>query len=338
VVEGRSLDAGAAHAVMRSILAGEATAAQIGALAVALRMKGETVEEVTGLARAMREAATSLPLPAAFARAELVDTCGTGGDGAHTVNLSTAVAFVAAGAGARVAKHGNRAVSSRAGSADVLEALGVRPDLSPEASARSLEEVGIAFLFAPAFHGALRHAAAPRREMGIRTVFNVLGPLCNPAGAGRQLVGVFDAAWVPRLARVLGELGARRACVVHSEDGLDEISLGAPTRIAWLEEGGGVREEAVSPETFGLGRHPVAELRGGDAAHNAAVLRRVLEGEPGAALATVLANAAAALRVAGLAADWEEGVARAREAVASGRAHRKLEALVRFVEREAITP
>ncbi len=337
LVEGRHLEPEAARAAMQTILAGEATPAQIAAFAVALRMKGETTEEVAGLARAMREAATPLPLPASIERGELLDTCGTGGDGSQTFNISTAVAFVAAGAGARVAKHGNRAVSSRSGSADVLEALGLRLDLPPEATARCLQEVGVAFLMAPAYHGALRHAAGPRREMGLRTVFNVLGPLCNPAGAGRQLVGVFDERWVARLAHVLRDLGARRACVVHSADGLDEISLDAPTRLGWLDEDGTVREETVEPAVFALGRHPIGALRGGDAGENAATLRRVLDGDASAATAYVLANAAAALRVAGLATGWTDGVERAREAITAGWARERLDALLAFCQRETVT-
>ena len=326
---GQALDADAARSAMRTILGGEATPAQIAAFAVALRMKGETVEEVTGLARAMREAAALLPLPSHLHRENLLDTCGTGGDGSHSFNVSTAVAFVAAGAGAKVAKHGNRAVSSRTGSADVLEALGVQLDLTPDAAAAALDEIGVVFLFAPTYHASLRHAAGPRREMGLRTVFNVLGPLCNPAGAGRQLVGVFDVSWVLRLAEVLRDLGSRAACVVHADDGLDEISLAAPTHLAWLDERGDVREEILEPGSLGLGRHDASALRGGDAAANADMLRRVLAGEEGAAYAYTLANAAAALRVAGVSRSWEEGVALARESVESGRAAAKLEALIR---------
>jgi anthranilate phosphoribosyltransferase len=330
IVEGHDLSPETAAGAMETILAGEATGAQIAAFAVALRMKGETVGEVTGMVRALRRRATPFPLEEEVARASLLDTCGTGGDGAHTFNVSTAVALVAAGAGVPVAKHGNRAISSRTGSADVLEELGVPLDLPPGRAVECLQEVGVVFLFAPAYHAALRHAAGPRREMGLRTVFNVLGPLCNPAGAGCQLVGVFDAAWITRLGRVLGELGSHSACVVHSRDGLDEISVFAPTEMAWLGGGGAVREETLDPADFGLAHSDRAPVSGGDAAENAGRLRRVLEGERGVARDLVLINAAAALVVAGRASDIREGIVEASSSIDSGAALGRLDALAGF--------
>lgn len=326
VVAGGSLTEDEAAAVMRSILFGEATAAQIGAFAMGLRMKGETADEVTGMARAMRTAA--LPFPAVTR--PLIDTCGTGGDGAGTFNVSTAVAFVVAAAGGRVAKHGNRAVSSRTGSADVLEALGASVDLTPEETARLIETVGVAFLFAPAYHWSFKHAAEPRRDLGVRTVFNVLGPICNPAGAERQLVGVYDEAWVPRLAEVLQRLGAEAAWVVHSDDGLDELSVFAPNRVARLE-GGKVVEETVDPKALGLS-HPESErahVHGGDSAKNVELLTGALAGTAGAATDIVVLNAAAALAVGGLAPDLARGVTLARATIAEGRAKAKLDEFAR---------
>jgi anthranilate phosphoribosyltransferase len=326
----QNLSAADASVVMGEILAGEATPAQIAAFAVALRMKGETDEEVAALARALRSNALPFPLPAGIAGEHLLDTCGTGGDGSGTINVSTAVAFVAAGAGARVAKHGNRAASSRAGSADCLESLGVHLELAPEEASACLERTGVVFLFAQHYHAGYRHAASPRREIGVRTVFNALGPLANPAGAGRQLVGVFASEWVPRLARVLGLLGARAACVVHSEDGWDELSVFAPTRVAWLEDGR-VREETVDPRALGLAHGDREKVMGGEAAENAERMRALLGGaEKGVARDLILLNSAAALRVAGLASDWESGLATARESLDSGRALGRLEALIQF--------
>ena len=327
VVGGGSLSEDEARDVRRDILAGRATATQIGGFAVALRMKGETVEEVAGLARAMREAA--LPFPTV--PRPLVDTCGTGGDGSGTFNVSTAVAFVAAAAGARVAKHGNRAVSSRAGSADVLEALGASVDVTPEEAARAVREVGVAFLFAPAYHWAFKHAAEPRRDLGVRTVFNVLGPICNPAGAERQLVGVYDEAWVPRLAQVLLRLGAESAWVVHGDDGLDEMSVFAPTHVARIEAGH-VVEEVVDPKTYDLA-HPDSEratIQGKDTADNVRLLHDSLAGTPGAASDTVLLNAGAALVAGGLANDLAAGIALAREVVGGGKAKAKLAQFLAF--------
>jgi anthranilate phosphoribosyltransferase len=333
LVEGRDLSPEDAATAMETILAGQATDAQIAAFAVALRIKGETIDEVTGMARALRRRATPFPLAGDPDRSTLLDTCGTGGDGAHTFNVSTAVALVSAGAGVPVAKHGNRAISSLTGSADVLEELGLPLDLSPARSVECLQEVGMVFLFAPAYHAALRYAAGPRREMGLRTVFNVLGPLCNPAGAGRQLVGVFDAGWVTRLAQVLGELGARSACVVHSQDGLDEISVFAPTQMAWLEADGSVREETLDPAGYGMTHADRAPVSGGDAKENARRLRAVLGGEPGVARDLVLLNAAAALMVAGRVSSIPDGITVAGNSIDSGAATERLDALVEFGRR-----
>ncbi|MGH7724026.1 MAG: anthranilate phosphoribosyltransferase [Candidatus Eiseniibacteriota bacterium] len=327
VVAGESLAENEAAAVMREILEGGATPVQIGGLAVALRMKGETVDEVVGLARAMRAAAIPFPdVPR-----PLVDTCGTGGDGSGTFNVSTAVAFVVAAGGGRVAKHGNRAVSSRAGSADVLEALGASVDVSPAEAARMIREVGVAFLFAPSYHWAFKHAAEPRRDLGVRTVFNVLGPMCNPAGAERQLVGVYDAGWVPRFAHVLARLGTDSAWIVHSDDGLDELSVFAYTRLARVADGH-VTEETVDPAKLGLA-HPESErgsVQGGDAKRNATLLEEALSGKPGAARDLVLLNAGAALAAARLAPDLPAGVARARELVDRGGAKAKLKQFLAF--------
>ena len=330
IVLGRGLSEKEAEAVMTAVLQGEASPAQIGALAISLRMKGETVDEVTGMARAMRKAA--LPFP--HVTRPLIDTCGTGGDDGGTFNVSTAVAFVVAAAGGRVAKHGNRAVSSRTGSADVLEALGASVDLTPAEAARMIEEVGVAFLFAPAYHWAFKHAAEPRRDLGVRTVFNVLGPICNPAGAERQLVGVYDEAWVPRLAEVLRNLGAEAAWVVHSDDGLDELSVFAPNRVArW--DGRAIIEEKVDPKSLGLG-HDASEreaVRGGEAAKNLELLTGALAGTAGAATDIVILNAAAALAVGGLAPTLADGALLARETISSGRARAKLDQFAQAARR-----
>ncbi|MCP3145127.1 anthranilate phosphoribosyltransferase [Pyxidicoccus xibeiensis] len=310
--------------VMGLMLAGEASPAQVGALATALKMKGETEDEILGAAEAMRACAAKLS-----PRAEVVlDTCGTGGDGAHTFNISTAVAFVAAGAGVTVAKHGNRAVSSRCGSADVLAALGVQMERPHERVARDIDEHGVGFLFAPSHHSALRHVAQARRDMGFHSVFNLLGPLTNPAGARYQLLGTFDGQRVEQTARVLGRLGSRRAWVVHGDDGLDEVSPCAPTRVAELCEDGTVRTFTVRPEDAGLevvGREAIA---GGDAEENAKRLRSLLEGERSGLRTAVLLNAAAALVVVGQAVDLRDGVRKAEHAIDSGAAARKLAALI----------
>ena len=322
VSHGRSLSEEEAAAVMRDIMSGEATPAQIGAFLIALRLKGETVDEIVGMARVMREHALTVDAPEA-----VVDTCGTGGDASGTFNVSTAAAFVVAGAGGRVAKHGNRAMTSACGSADVLEALGAKIDLGPEQVARCLREVGFGFMFAQAFHPAMKHVAGPRREIGVRTVFNVLGPLTNPAGAAHQLLGVARAELAPLLAEALGRLGARHALVVHGHGGLDELSLSGPSTVHELRDGA-LREYAVSPEDVGLSPAPNEAVRGGGPEENAAALRGVLDGKAGPLRDITLLNAAAALVAADLAPDLKDGVARAARAVDSGAAREKLDAFV----------
>jgi len=314
-----------ARASMEQVLAGEATPAQIGALAVALRMKGESPGEITGMAEALPRRVA----PIRTRRSPLLDTCGTGGDNAGTFNISTTVALVTASCGVAVAKHGNRAVSSRTGSADVLESLGVRIDLTPESAARSLDLLGITFLFAPNYHTALRHAAGPRREIGLRTVFNVLGPLSNPAGATRQLLGVYADALVRPVAEVLKALGSERAWVVHGRDGLDEITAFDVTHVAELHDGT-VREFELDPRELGLAHQDRTDIAGADAAANAEKIRRILSGQPGAARDIVLLNTAAALAVAGAAHDLEDGVQRAAQAIDSGAAAEKLNELAGF--------
>jgi anthranilate phosphoribosyltransferase len=301
----------------------------MGALAVALRMKGETPEEIAAAARALRERCQGVELgevPALF------DTCGTGGDAAGTFNISTVCALVVAACGVHVAKHGNRAVSSQSGSADVLEALGVRVEVEHDVFRQSIEQLGIGFLFAPAHHAALRHAAPVRRQLGLRTFFNLLGPLANPAGATHQLVGVYDPGRVHTMAQTLGLLGVQRAWVVHGEGGLDEVSTAGPTRVSvWRD--GDVFDTSVEPADFGVDSVPLDALAGGDAACNAEIARRILQGERGGPRTAVLVNAAAALRVADVARDPREGVERAAEAIDSGRARETLSRWVRLTGR-----
>ncbi|MFQ6058017.1 MAG: anthranilate phosphoribosyltransferase [Anaerolineae bacterium] len=325
LIEGRDLTAQEAEAVMEQIMTGNATPAQIGAFLTALRIKGETVAEITGCARAMRRAA----IPVQPRRDDLVDTCGTGGDGAGTFNISTTAAFVVAGAGLAVAKHGNRSVSSRCGSADVLEALGVNLDLTPQQVADCIDDVGIGFLFAPRLHPAMKHAIGPRRELGIRTVFNILGPLTNPAGARAQIMGVYDAALTEPLAGVLMSLGNRSAFVVHGADGLDELSTTGPNRVSAFDSDV-IQTYELDPRELGLPRARLEDLRGGSPEQNAAITQAILSGEPGPRRNVVLLNAAAALVAGGRAADLREGLARATEAVDSGAALRTLERLVAF--------
>jgi anthranilate phosphoribosyltransferase len=323
VTEPRDLTSAEMASVMHAIMGGEATPAQIGGFLVGLRMKGETVEEITAAARVMRELAT----PVEVDGSHLVDTCGTGGDASGTFNISTASAFVVASAGGRVAKHGNRSVSSRSGSADVLEAAGVRLDLGPQQVARCIDEVGVGFLFAPKHHGAMKHAIGPRREMGVRTVFNLLGPLTNPAGAPYQVLGVFHERWLTPLAEVLGRLGARHVLVVHAEDGLDEISIGAPTQVAELEQGT-VRRYIIRPAEFGLQETGLEALKVSSAAQSLEMIRRVFAGEPGPARDIVGLNAGAAIYAAGLARDLGQGLERALAAIDSGASADRLDALV----------
>jgi anthranilate synthase/phosphoribosyltransferase len=328
VIAGESLSAEEAEVVMEQIMNGAATSAQIAAFITALRLKGETVDEITGCARAMRRCAT----PVRPKRRDLIDTCGTGGDGSGTFNISTTVAFVVAGAGLGVAKHGNRSVSSRSGSADVLETLGVRLDLTPMQIAQAIDEVGVGFLFAPRLHPAMKYAIGPRREIGIRTVFNVLGPLINPAGAGRQLLGVFDAKLVEPLANVLADLGSERAMVVHGAGGLDELSTTGCNQVSFLADGQ-ISSFTLDPASLGLRSVRLQELLGGDAPANAKLTQRVLSGELGAHRDVVLLNAAAALVVGGAAQDLREGLSRAAHAIDTGAARDRLEALAAFTQR-----
>ncbi|MDQ7801761.1 MAG: anthranilate phosphoribosyltransferase [Armatimonadota bacterium] len=329
IVDGASLTAEEAAAVMGEIMDGQATPAQIGALITALRMKGETPEEIAGFAVAMRQRAHRIePQVPTF-----VDVVGTGGDRSGTFNISTVAAFVVAGAGVPVAKHNNRAVSSRCGSADLLEALGVPADVEPERARRAIEEVGIGFLFAPRFHPAMRHAAGPRREVGIRTVFNVLGPLTNPAGARHQVVGVYHASLVEPVARVLQQLGTRHAFVVHG-DGMDELAPSGPSYVAEVREGQ-VRTFELQPEDAGLPRHPAQAVRGGEASQNARLALSVLRGERGAHRDVVLLNAAAALVAAGTCSDLRQGAERAAESIDRGAALGKLEQLRHFLGADA---
>jgi anthranilate phosphoribosyltransferase len=326
VIRGRDLAEEEMLAVMERITDGQATPAQIGALLAGLRMKGETVEEISGAARALR--ARCLPLPSG-GTGTLIDTCGTGGDGSGTFNISTTAAFVAAGAGLKVAKHGNRAVSSRCGSADVLEALGVDLDLTPDRVGRAIDRIGIGFFFAPLWHGSMGRVAGPRQELGLRTIFNLLGPLTNPAGARIQVMGVFRPELTELMARALGRLGCKSALVVFGQGGYDELTVTGPSRITRLHKGR-IKTFNLSPEEVGLERAGPEEIAGGDAAQNAALLRSVLEGRPGACRDVVLLNAAAALVAAGLVRDIPHGIALAGKAVDSGQALAKLEGLAAF--------
>ncbi|MFP3868565.1 MAG: anthranilate phosphoribosyltransferase [Desulfobacteraceae bacterium] len=322
---------------MESIMSGGASDAQIAAFITALRMKGETVAEITAAARVMR--AKAIPIPVGdhlvdldrdeinIDRETIVDTCGTGGDATQTFNVSTTTAFVVAAAGLKVAKHGNRAVSSRCGSADVIEALGINLALTPEQVAQCIAEIGIGFLFAPALHGAMRYAIGPRREIGIRTIFNILGPLTNPARANIQVLGVYDPNLTEPLAQVLGNLGCRRAFVVYGEGSFDEFSIIGPTRVSELRDGQ-VSTYMITPEELGLKRARLEDIKGGDVFENAHIIRRVLGGEDGPRQDMVALNAAAALVAAGLAADLPAGVAQAQEIIRSGRALAKVEALI----------
>jgi anthranilate phosphoribosyltransferase len=341
LVDRKDLSRIEAAGAMEAIMSGAATNAQIAAFLTALRMKGETVEELIGFAQVMRQKAVKVRSRAGEVvaatgtdREMLIDTAGTGGDASGTFNVSTATAFVVAGAGLMVAKHGNRSVSSLCGSADVVETLGINIELSPAKVARCMDEVGIGFLYAPLLHTAMKHVMAARREMGIRTVFNMLGPLTNPAGANAQVIGVYSDALTEPLARVLAELGTLRAFVVHGDDGLDEISNTGPSHISEVHEGV-VRSSTVSPEDFGLPRASIHDLRGGDREENADIIRRVLAGEPGPRRDIVLMNAAAALVVGGKARDFKEGVALAAKAIDSGAASARLAGLVTLSQRLA---
>jgi anthranilate phosphoribosyltransferase len=323
VVAGSNLTAEEVAAVFGTIMDGNATPAQIGGLLIGLRMKGETADEIAGAARTMRARATPIQCPEPD---RAVDTCGTGGDGSGSVNVSTVAAIIAAAAGVRVAKHGNRSLSSRSGSADVLERLGVKIDAPVPVLERCLQEVNIAFLFAPAFHAATKHAAAPRRELGTRTLFNLLGPLTNPAGVGNQIVGVFDAAWCQPVAAALGQLGARRAFVVHGEGGLDEVAVRGVTQVAEWDAGrGSVALRELKPADFGLAEEDPAELRGGEPEFNAEVARKVIGGATGAPRAAAVMEAALALVAAGVASDLRAAAEQAAAAIDSGAAATTLE-------------
>lgn len=323
VAAGESLTREQAAAAMNLIMTGEVTGAQFGALLMGLHLKGETVEEIAGFASVMRDKALRV-----HAGDSVLDTCGTGGDRSETFNISTTAAFVVAAAGATVAKHGNRAMSSRCGSADVLEELGVVVGLGPQGVERTLEQVGIGFMFAPTFHPAMKYAAGPRREMRVRTVFNILGPLTNPALARRQVLGVADGRMAEKMAQVLRELGSIHALVVHGADGLDEITLTGPSQIYELQNGE-IRCYEITPEHFGFSCSAVSELRGGDRAANASITRSVLHGETGPRRDVVLLNAAAALVAADLVEDLAEGVEVARKALDTGAGAEKLEQWVR---------
>jgi anthranilate phosphoribosyltransferase len=325
IVDGRSLERDEMHEVFGHVMDGRTTDVQKSALLIALRMKGETAEEITGAALAMRERVTPLDLD--DLREKLVDTCGTGGDGRGTFNISTIAALVAAGAGAHVAKHGNRAVSSSCGSADLLAALGVNLDLDAPRMSNVLRRAGIAFLFAPKLHPAMSAVAPVRRELGVRTIFNVLGPLTNPAFARRQVLGVYSERLVETVARVLAALGAVHALVVHSRDGLDEISVSAPTLICEVRDGE-IRTYEITPDELGVRSHSIEAVAGGSIDENATIARAVLENAGGARHDIVIANAGAALYVAGAASTIREGVALAHDSIVSGRAKRKLEQLI----------
>lgn len=323
VTEQRDLSADEMQSVMRTIMTGEATQAQIGGFLIGLRMKGETVDEIAAAAEVMRELASKVVVNGEH----LVDTCGTGGDASGTFNISTASAFVVAAAGGQVAKHGNRSVSSKTGSADVLEAAGVNLDLSPEQVAKCINEVGVGFMFAPKHHGAMKHAIGPRREMGVRTIFNLLGPLTNPAGAPNQVLGVFDEALVEPLANVLNKLGSRHVLVVHADDGLDEISIGSETRVAELKDGQ-VNSYTITPEQFGMTLCPLDELRVESAEQSLAIINDIFAGNSGPARDIVCLNAGAAIYAAGLADSLATGVDKAKAVINDGSAKAKLAALV----------
>ncbi len=325
LVAGRDLDQDTAHEAMKVIMSGQATPAQIAGFLVALHVKGETVPEIAGCARAMREAAT----PIRVEGLDVVDTCGTGGTGKGTFNISTCAALLAAGAGVPVAKHGNRSATSHCGSADVLQELGVNIDATPQVVERCIREAGIGFLFAPGLHKAMKHAIGVRRELGVPTVFNILGPLTNPAGARRQVLGVFSPSLVEVIAGVLRSLGSVRALVVHSDDGMDEISLGGRTLAARLDAGT-LEVVSIVPEDFGFERAERGAIAATDAAQSASMIRAVLAGETGAPRDIVLLNAGAAVYVGGKAESLKDGIAAAAESVDSGRAREALEKLVKM--------
>ena len=329
IVSGKDLSEGEMEQAITFIMDGNATHSQIAAFITALRMKGETVDEICGAARAMRRKALSFHVNA---EGPILDTCGTGGDVSNTFNISTACAFVAAAGGVRVAKHGNRAVSSRSGSADVLEALGVRIDIAPELVKRCIEEIGIGFLFAPLFHGAMKHAAPARHEIGIRTIFNLLGPLTNPVGADVQVLGIFSPDLTERIAQVLMKLGIKEAMVVSGLDGMDEISICAESRISHLKDGN-IETFHIAPEKFGIKRCHSDQLKGGDPIESARIIMNIFSGEKGPKRDVVLINSAAAFVVSGKAKDFAEGIRLAQEVIDSGLAMKKLNELREFTQK-----
>lgn len=341
IVAGEDLTQAEMEETMNEIMTGAATPAQIGAFITALRMKGETVDEITGAARVMRARATRIDIKNHLVNIDrddinmedetILDTCGTGGDGTNTFNVSTATAFVAAGGGVRVAKHGNRAVSSQCGSADVLEALGVKLDIAKSDVERCILEVGIGFLYAPLLHGAMKHAAGPRREIGLRTIFNLLGPLTNPAGATAQVLGVYAPELTEKMARVLGRLETREAFVVCGEGTFDEISITSATRVSHLKDGD-VRTFTITPEDYGFTRADAESIRGGNAWENADIIRKILGGEKGPKRDMVLLNAGAAFAAAGLSPDIGKGIQLARDSIDSGKAREKLNKLIAFTQ------
>lgn len=323
VTEHQNLSAEDMTAVMRLIMTGEATPSQVGGFLVGLRMKGETVDEVAAAAAVMRELSTKVEVE----KDHLVDTCGTGGDSSGSFNISTASAIVVAAAGGRVAKHGNRSVTSKSGSADVLEAAGVNLEQTPQQVAACVNEIGVGFMFAPMHHSAMKHAIGPRKEMAVRTIFNVLGPLTNPAGAPNQVLGVFSKAWVEPLAKVLQQLGSEHVLVVNAEDGLDEISIGAPTLVAELK-GGVVNSYTIQPEDFGMSRADISTIRAADAQDSLRIINDVFANTEGPAKDIVCLNAGAAIYVAGLVDSLAAGVSRAAEAISNGSAAKKLQQLI----------
>ena len=327
LLESADINSEEMRAVMHQVMSGEATPAQIGAFLVALRIKGETIDEIAAATEVMRELAT----PVQIGAERLVDIVGTGGDGANLFNVSTAACFVVAAAGGHVAKHGNRSVSSTSGSSDVLQALGVNLELSPEQVARCVEEVGMGFMFAPLHHSAMKHAAGPRRELGIRTIFNMLGPMTNPAGVKRQLIGVFDPGLCLPMAEVLKRLGSEHVMVVHSHDGLDEISIAGPTHVAELRDGT-IGEYEISPTDFGRSLGSVEGLVVGSSEESVRLVKAALAGEHEEATSMVVVNAGAAIYVSGLAATLADGMQMAEDAIASGAAAHKVEELVQFTE------
>ena len=323
VIQKQDLSSEEMTAVMHKIMSGQATPAQIGGFLVGLQMKGETVTEIAAAAKVMRNLAT----PVDISGDHVVDTCGTGGDGASTFNVSTASAFIVAAAGAKVAKHGNRSISSSSGSADVLEAAGVNLDISPEQVKHCIDSIGVGFMFAQKHHGAMKHAIGPRREMAVRTIFNLLGPLTNPAQAQHQVLGVFDKKWVEPMAQVLKTLGSQHVLVVHAEDGLDEISIGADTFVAELKNGT-INSYTIRPEDFGLERHDISQLTVDNAEQSLAVIKDIFSGQSGPARDIVALNAGAAIYTADLAATLTEGIQQAQTLIDNGKAQQKLDELV----------